>query len=115
MTQIGEGYIANLKLKKRKFGGVDAIDAINHLDVLSKQYEQFIAGQAQHYTQALAEKDQQLQQAYTELQALQAQLAQMPAAAQTAAANDDWLRAILYAVERIEQRLGQRFYGYHAN
>lgn len=116
MTQVGENYIANVKFKKRKFGGVDEIDAINHLDTLSKTYEQEILRRDRYYQEQLTNKDQQMQQAYSELASLQEQLqhAHMQGGSLGGSMGgcEQLLQYLVGIVERIEQRMGSRSYMY---
>ncbi|WP_251211802.1 hypothetical protein [Adlercreutzia murintestinalis] len=116
VTQIGESYIANVKFKKRKLGGVDEIDAINHLDTLSKTYEQEILRRDRYYQEQLANKDQQMQQAYSELASLQEQIQHMQMGqgsfGGSAGGCEQLLQYLVGIVERIEQRMGSRSYMY---
>lgn len=114
-TPILDTYLANMKFKKRKFGGVDEIDAINHLDELSKRYEQEIARVNLYWQQMSAELEQTrqgLNQAYAEINSLSEQNNRLQQSASQGSmqsgVTERLLRDILVEVQRVEQRLSAR-------
>lgn len=114
-TPILDAYLANMKFKKRKFGGVDEIDAINHLDELSKRYEQEIARVNLYWQQVSAELEQtrqNLNQAYAEINSLSEQNKRLQQGVGQGTGQSGMterlLRDILVEVQRVEQRLGAR-------
>lgn len=114
-TPILDTYLANMKFKKRKFGGVDEIDAINHLDELSKRYEQEIARVNLYWQQVSAELEQtrqSLNQAYAEINSLSEQNNRLQQSASQgpmqSGVTERLLRDILVEVQRVEQRLSAR-------
>lgn len=108
-AKILDAYVNGMKLKRCKFGGVDEVDALKHMEALAMRYEQVVAQLGQRAT-TLEQENQgyynQLVQMQQSMDALRSENDQLRRRA-AAASSSVWSGGESVATETTQRQILQ--------